>query len=320
MRLSVRLGLLTLAFVGCDSGGPSADQACTDLATAHCNREQSCSAFRMQRDWGTVSSCIARRKTECLLSLQAPQTTDTAATKEACAMAYPTHDCPDVFMGVQPAVCIAPPGPRANGSPCSFYPQCQSRWCGYAYGAGCGVCGPVPSPGTPCMLNSDCLPSMVCQSNTNVCTVRSPDGTACGGGSGVACGIVSGCAGPKGQKTCQANITTASTACDYNNVTTAHCDDQTGLFCDFGSMTCKAAGFTTDGMTCTDPSPGPTVRCTDGSCFPGGNGTCKKDVVEGTACDTVNGPICEGPAHCVGTASGTNVTGTCQLATPTTCN
>jgi hypothetical protein len=274
----------------------------------------------MQRDWGEVNNCIARRKTECLLSLQAPQTTETSALKETCATAYKTHDCPDVFMGVAPAVCIAPAGPRANGSACSFYAQCQSLWCGYAYGAACGVCGPAPTPGTPCKLASDCLPSQTCFSGTNVCTVRSPDGTACGGGSGIACGIESGCAGPKGSKTCQADIATASTTCDYNEVTTAHCDDQLGLFCDFSSKTCLSATFVADGMTCTDPSPGPTARCTDGSCFPSGSGTCKKDVLENTACDTQNGPVCEAPARCVGTANGSDVTGMCQVPTPMACN
>ena len=63
---------LCLAACGGDNG-PSADQACADVAQARCNLRSMCtSGVGVTRNYGDMNTCIAREKVNCLDGLGAP--------------------------------------------------------------------------------------------------------------------------------------------------------------------------------------------------------------------------------------------------------
>src|SRR5262245_9082349 len=59
---------------GADSGGVSADQACTETARALCSKYDTCAPYAIQILFGDVDTCNSVAKTGCLGSLQADDT------------------------------------------------------------------------------------------------------------------------------------------------------------------------------------------------------------------------------------------------------
>jgi len=116
----------------------------------------------------------------------------------------------------------------------------------------------------------------------------------------------------------------AGAACDPTQRTAPACNRALGLYCNAQSKTCTAIAFAANGAACGIGSDGSLTDCTAGVCYGSVNsatnpvlGTCKADVAEGGACDTMAGPSCLAPARCV-TASGATA-GTCTLSDPTKC-
>jgi hypothetical protein len=58
--------------------------------------------------------------------------------------------------------------PRANGEPCSFNGQCQSRYCPS------GVCEALPAEGEPCPQTGTCAPGLACDPDSGTCQVAPP--------------------------------------------------------------------------------------------------------------------------------------------------
>src|SRR5262249_30391306 len=138
IAMNARAALLAAAVAACGDAGPSADQACADLARARCVLRDTCSnGARIERDFGTVEVCQQREKLACLNGVGAPSTGNSPTLVETCARAMPSESCSDFFLNNLPSACIVT-GKLAASAPCAFNGQCTSTFCGVARNSACG--------------------------------------------------------------------------------------------------------------------------------------------------------------------------------------
>jgi hypothetical protein len=306
-------------------GGLTADQACTALAQAECDKRDSCSkGTNIIHAFGEKGVCLNRLKLQCTGALTAPGTGNSPANASACAAAFATLSCNDFFDSKLPAPCM-PTGSLADGQPCVFNGQCTSGFCGGIRNALCGACAPAPQPGDSC-ASSACGHGQTCVNTTMTCQnlglLNSPCGPGAPCGNGMSCvnGSTAGGAGP----TCELAIGQVGAAC--GGATMPTCDGTLGLTCNgtAGARTCLANMYVGDGAACGTAEIGIAVQCQAGSCYtasgaagPSDMGICKADAADGGNCDTLLGPDCVRPARCVVTGSGTS--GVCTLPTGASC-
>jgi hypothetical protein len=310
--------------LGADGGGSlTIEQACTMLGETECAKRDSCSnGANIKRAFGDMSTCVARATLLCTDALHAPGTGNSPALVQKCITDYGTLACNDFFDGKLPASCT-PAGSVATGQRCGFNGQCQTAFCGNLKNAVCGVCAPTPAPGDSC-VTSACDHGQTCVDSTMTCQENGILNSACGGGQ--PCGSSFLCVTPVSSVgdggsdgTCQHAISVMGAACGG---TMPGCDGSLGLYCGgtSGAQTCMTTAFAPDGQPCGGLSSTSFTQCLAGSCFSstgaitGGKmtGTCKADVTEGAACDSVLGPFCQMPSRCVPTGGGT--AGLCMLA------
>jgi hypothetical protein len=311
-----------------DAGSDAAPLTpCGAYAQAYCGKRQSCSnGTLITRDWGDMSTCLAREELSCTNSLAAPHTGKTTAAVEQCAGGIPSSSCADFLDGNLPAGCN-PTGPGAAGAPCSFNAQCASRYCSGIRSATCGTCAAPPAAGSGC-ATSNCAPNQACIWNnvvTNVCEPYVGIGAACGAFANPLCESDLGCAGASSTTgvggTCEPALQTAGVTCGSKNMG-LNCDGTVGLWC--LNSSCGSVAYVGDGMPCGYVGSG-VAECTSGTCYSSGGpyftymgatrtGTCKAFAADGAACDTSSGPGCLGSARCV-TSSGATA-GTCVVPTP----
>lgn len=310
-------------------GAPTS--VCGAYAQAYCAKRQSCTngAF-ITRDWGDMSTCLAREELSCTDGLEAPRTGQTTALVEQCTAGMPSYSCADVLDNNLPATC-SPTGPGAEGTSCTFNGQCSSGYCSGVRYATCGKCAPPPAAGSAC-ATSNCAHDQACIWNnvvTNVCEPYVPTGTACGAFSNPLCAAGLTCAGASSTTgaggTCEPALGTSGTTCGSKNMGLG-CDGSMGLWCmgHTGSeATCGSVIYAGDGVPC-GYVPGGVAECTRGTCYSSGGpyftftgatttGVCKAYASDGAACDTSSGPGCLSPARCV-TAGGATA-GTCIVPT-----
>lgn len=317
-------GQVTAAADGGGTGGPTADQACAQLAKAECGKRDGCSkGTSITRVYGEMSVCLTRTAQACANRLAAVNTADTPQSAVNCAAAYAKLSCNDFFDGKLPADCT-PAGPAADGQPCAFNAQCASGYCGGTKNALCGTCAPQPAPGDSC-ATSRCGPGQNCVAATMTCADVGILNAACDSndpcGNGLSC--VDASAKSAGG-TCQVALGTPGAACGGEAM--PGCNGSLGLACvgASGSKTCVMVTYGGDGMPCGDLSSTAVVQCKAGTCSmatgaAGGSqtGTCVLDAIDGASCDTVLGPSCMTPARCIVTGGGT--AGTCALPTDRGC-
>jgi hypothetical protein len=310
---------------GGGTGGTTIDQACTMLAQTECAKRDSCSnGTNIKRSFGDLGTCMARATLLCADALRAPGTGNSPTVIPQCISDYATLSCNDFFDGKLPDSCT-PSGSVATGQPCGFNGQCQTAFCGNLKSSVCGTCAATPTVGSSC-ATSACDHGQTCLDATMICAANGIFNAPCNAGmpcgSGLSCvmatSTMGGDAGTDG--TCQKAISQLGAACGG---TLPGCDGSLGFYCGGtnGSRTCMATAFVGNGQPCGGLSSTSFTQCLAGSCFtgtgvvavgPGNTGTCKADVTEGAACDSVVGPFCQMPARCVTTGNGS--AGLCMLA------
>lgn len=294
------LFLWVLVCSGCGSVSP--DKACTDAATALCNKLQSCASALVTVLYGDVATCVARGKLGCLPSLMAPSTSASPDKLDSCANATGAISCGALFSrDAPPPACKTDPGKLANGTACGEDAQCTSAFCKKTSGQPCGVCGARAPAGGACAVSADCDYGLAC--GNQLCVAYGMAGSSCDGGHP--------CAAPN---VCKAGVCaaggSAGQACDP---AARDCDPTQPLFCSPTSRVCTTVTFAAAGQPCGFINGGYVACSAAGHCRIGTGfaGTCVAPAADGTACDTTNGPDCMGPATCVG--------GLCKLPNPASC-
>jgi len=284
------------------SDGPvivvSAQQACSDNATAYCTQLGMCAPFLLTLEYGTAATCISRQTPGCLDELSAPGTGWTGNSLESCVKARTALSCSGFFYAKpQPQACEIS-GYTLTGAACLYGAQCGTGYCKIAGGASCGTCTALGSTGAACTSSADCDGNLACTAATGgTCQPPQPlNGTCdaithpCAGGLDCTAGV---CAGPvDGGAKC--STAAGGAQCDYNQ----------GDYCDPSSMTCLA--YTLSPPATCGPA---TTLCTGGStCY---HSFCVSPVQPGAACDATMGLYCAPPSTCNG--------GTCSSPSAAQC-
>ena len=325
-------------------GAVDGTPACTQYATARCQKLDSCTAGLASRErFGDLATCIARGVLGCSAALAAPDTSATPEFFTACAAALTSSSCADFIDDTNiPQACLNLAGPRASGAACSFSAQCQSSWCQVLRGAACGVCAVRPAAGAACTTDSDCGARGLFCSKAGSCVSHAILGAPCDDAR--PCGVALSCVGQT--KTvpgaCAAAIQTVGAACDPKRATAAGCDGALSLYCGLDDKCASdalvaapgACGRLVDSDGGSDDAGASdagasdagvrelsVARCTGGAvCAQGSatSGTCVAPAADGAGCDSASGPPCLAPARCV-TTSDASTGGTCQLPGANAC-
>lgn len=335
---------------GGGSGGTEADAsgadeaACNAEAQAVCTLRSSCSnTYAIDKNYGSTGVCQTRTAANCVASLAASGSGQSASKVQACTSAYPSESCTEFLDGNPATACVPPAGTGQTGSACAFSAQCASTFCAVSQNQVCGTCQPLPPPGAPCQVAADCGRNLACAvpagATTGACSTYAAQGASCLTGKQVcAAGLV--CVGDDPTKstmgTCQASGTSVGAACDATRKTMPSCNTDKGLVCipsKKGSAlgTCQNIQLVAAGAACGDMGSAPITGFADcsggGACIKqptdGGTattGTCVAPAADGAACDSdpTKGPPCLSPAKCVPTADG-GTAGTCTLANAAAC-
>jgi hypothetical protein len=287
------------------NGSVSADQACSDLANAICQKLNSCSAAFVTNNYGDVATCTTRIDTSCGQTIAANGTGLTPANREACAMAIPGASCEDVVDNGLPSACQPVAGHLANGTACADSSQCQSTYCNLGTDGTCGACAAVrAAAGGTCHRNDDCATGSPCKNGNCVLPVAS----------GGTCDSTHPC---QTTLACKAGVCStpdaAGTACS-----TGTCDALAGLYCSTGSgPLCTAIGLAKAGEPCGSVNGVLTVCAGGGHCSlnaAGMGGTCEAAAADGASCNDTTGPTCLPPAVCGASSK------VCTLPNPANCH
>jgi hypothetical protein len=314
------LGLTLAALAGCGATTPNADRACADMAAARCKEIQRCESNAIATGFGDLPTCQAREHDSCVKALAASGTGVSPSSTEDCANVFTSISCTDYLNNTLPPVCQAKAGALAMGAGCAFPSQCQSRFCNIPKNGACGSCAPLPAVGDSCAQMTQCGPGLKCVDGGMTCaSVASTTGDTCDKddpcSAGFSCVGAKPNATPVVEGTCQPAVQTPGAPCDPKKQTSAGCDANLGLTCDATTMTCVTITVAAPGSPCD----GASIVCGGGgTCSTGATQICMAAAVDGTACDTVNGPGCLNPARCV--VSGTDTTGLCALLTDVGCD
>ena len=301
----------------------SPQQACSDMATAVCNKMAQCTQSDIPRNYGDAGVCVSRQQQNCLNALTAQGTGATPTTVEACAQAYASYDCESWMLNNPPAACIPQVGKLDAGTACSVSGQCQSTYCAVPAGVECGTCSPLPAVGDSC-VGIGCGRGLICASN-ETCAQPVFDGGTCG--SANPCAPTYDCVSAAGTTTgtCEPQVGTLGSACDSRRQTGASCEGIQNLACvgPRASQTCQAILFAGPGESCGyNADAGTFTQCSGaGACINADGGrTCVAPAADDAACDTQFGPPCLPPARCIngGVDSGTTA-GICKFLTPSDC-
>jgi hypothetical protein len=289
------------AVVACSGKGGSAvspAQACSDLASAICNKLNSCAPFYVTLAYGSVSQCMTRAAIGCPNLISANGSGATAGDVEACAQAYPSASCADLESNTSPSACqIA--GTLPAGSACGGDQQCAgpNGYCKIAASAVCGTCATQSAAGGACSTSDDCQVGLVCGTASGA-TMGS---CVSAGAAGAACSDAHPCQATLVcyNATCSAPVE-AGGACD---ATAQNCDGTQGLFCNPTSKVCAQVQTAMSGAACgySASSNTYTLCANDGTCNGSTQttqGTCGSIASDGAACGS-NMANCMDPAVCV---------------------
>ncbi len=316
------LGVSGLLAFACSSStaSVSAAQACADVATARCQKEQQCDPQALLTTYGDLATCESTQSTTCVANLAAPDTANTPAHTEGCAQATPSQTCDDYALGNVPAACTPPAGSRDAGSDCAVSGQCATAYCLIEKTSACGVCAETPGLGASC-FNTSCGPGFLCDKVSYLCVTPVAASGACDDTSACAPGLT--CLGNTATAlgTCVA-LATLGESCDLTDGG-SRCDGRFSLYCNTeAGKVCATAATATASEACGTIDGGAVDCVGDSFCQKVGDakvGNCVAAAADGTACDTANGPICTPPARCVLTDAGVT-TGLCQPTNPQACN
>ncbi|MBI5497388.1 MAG: hypothetical protein HY904_20405 [Deltaproteobacteria bacterium] len=309
MRNHVAGLALVVGAWGCSGGGGgggggdsvTAAQACDATAEALCGLYQRCMPWVISLQFGDLTTCQARSKLGCEDSFSANGTTATPAQTKACAEAYGSAACADMFSAEPPQACKdMPAGTLANGAQCGSGEQCQSERCKESSTSTCGTCVAPVTAGGSCANNEPCNDGLTCAPNAT-CVAPGAAGATCGNNSPCKDPLV--CRGG----TCGARVAAGAACqpdiqdCDLTGADWLSCDQQTN--------TCKVIALVGSGQTCGLVNNAYVMCAARGGCQASAGsttGTCRAAAADGAACDENNGIYCMSPARCI--------SGTCQLS------
>ena len=300
--------VVVAALFGCssssDSGGGSTSvtQACTDIASALCNKYETCVPFYLTLDYGDVATCQSRAVPSCSTYPTAPGSTLTGDQIEACSKAIAAASCTQVLdQGINSLPECNLKGTLDNGKPCASGFQCSSGFCPTASGSTCGTCAAATKPGDAC-VNGGCFSGQTCvpgTGSTGTCQTPAAAGADCG-----SCVTGYSCVSGK----CTAYLK-AGDSC--NPTSGPECDLTQGLVCQ--SNVCATISLPKVGEACgagtkTGPFCSESAVCSGGATAAG---TCVAPADDGASCDATKGPGCKPGAECIG--------GVCKLPDPNSC-
>lgn len=293
--------LLAVVVSGCGND-VSPDKACTDAATALCNKLNACAAPLITVQYGDVATCQARAKIACTPTFMAPSTAATPNKLDDCAKSLDGLTCAQLFTHQTTTACLPAAGKLADGAACGDDPQCTNSYCKKPAGQVCGVCSKRASAGASCTVEADCDYGLTCAGS--VCVSFGMAGAPCDAGH--PCGLPNVCR----------NGTCAMPAGAGQSCTPStgggDCDQTAGLYCDPIKNTCVMAAYAGAGQPCGYVNGTYTLCSGAGHCkLSGVTGTCVGPAADGAACDSTNGPTCTSPAECVN--------GACKLPNPASC-
>jgi hypothetical protein len=313
-KLVLVCSLSLIAACGNDTNGPSAAKACADLATARCQKRQSCSnGANITSAYGDMNTCIQREQISCMAGLSATGTGNSPSAVESCVAAYPSFACADFFANNPPAACIAT-GTLADGAACTFAGQCKSTYCNNNKTSNCGTCGAAAATGSSCVMTG-CARGQICPARSQVCLVPAAAGAACNNDT-QPCAADLACVGGGANATCMTGLMSGA-PCGAN---IGQCDGTMGLTCTgaAGSKTCQPTVYAGDMQPCGSMTNAFIGCAAGGECYTatgvalaGQMGMCKTAVADGKACDITLGPPCLAPARCI--VSGAGTAGVCTL-------
>lgn len=290
---------------GADAGGGvTADQACSDLATAGCGRLQACAPFALETIYGDATTCAQRAALACTPSLGASGSQITPEQVDSCAQAVTGETCDQAAGNTQPMACDVP-GTLASGAACGSDAQCQSGYCKIPLGSICGTCTARASSGGACTADAECAAGLVCNpvsTTAATCVMPASSGQACSATQ--PCSRTLACIGG----TCQTPLAAGATCS-----ATPDCNVAQGLYCDTQTTKkCTQTQTATAGQPCGIIN-GVAVACTAGAVcanFTGTQGTCHPPAADNGLCGP--GVNCLAPAACVN--------GKCLLPNPSSCH
>jgi len=315
IQIAGRSATIALAVVGVvagcsssDSGSPSvtADEACTQLVAALCDKIQSCAPAYMTLGYGDIAACKTRAMIDCKSDLSAPSTAATPSDTVACANVAKTASCAALFDNDTPAACLPKPGGLEDGKPCAADAQCKSGFCGLDTDKElCGLCAAKPTEGAACNRGK-CPAGLQC-SRKSTCAKVVAEGGACDDSKPCASGT--SCYMAKCVKNAAAGAT-----CDDALVKGPACDGFQGLAC-LGNK-CQKITLVAAGQPCGLEFDGTAVKSftlceKNGWCKgldtaakpPVLKGTCEAAAKDGDPCVAdatfLKGPGCLEPAECV---------------------
>lgn len=317
------LGFSGLLVFACSSStsSTSAAQACSDVATARCQKQEQCNPQGLLNVYGDLATCQSTQAATCVTTLAAPNTANTPAHVDGCAQATPSQTCDDFALGNEPTDCQPPAGPRDAGSDCAVSGQCATAYCLIAKTTTCGVCAAPPGVGASCFNNS-CGPGLLCDTLSSLCVSPVAASGACDDSS--ACGPGLTCIGNTATTLgiCTPLQTAVGASCSIPDGG-SRCDGRLGLYCNIeAGKVCEQAATASATEPCGTIDGGAVDCLADSFCQKsvGSNaGTCVAPAADGAPCDTASGPICLRPARCVLDVEG-GTTGTCHTTDPSSCN
>jgi len=165
---------LDAAPASADAGVADQYAACVRYFRAQCNRRLVCEGGAPMADpcSGVTDSCP-----DVHFSAGSLRTVDGLI---ACAQAWESHPCPDVFNNRPPACAIS--GSLADGAPCAFNNQCGGGYCASPgkdpQHPACGTCGQRAPSGGVCQAYDSCQYDEECRSGR--CTKLPPSGLPAG--------------------------------------------------------------------------------------------------------------------------------------------
>jgi hypothetical protein len=262
------------------------DEACTDWATHHCKRLETCAPISVSIDYGDRDTCIVRNKLVCASALQARGTGATPSTVKACALAQDSASCDDIVVGRAPEACHVS-GLLGPGAACGDSSQCAGprAYCRMTADATCGGCASLGDVGAACDSARDCQYGLVCYFT---CLRPVVEGDMCDGmlrqcPETLIC-LDYKCVAPARQRApCSPNAD--------------QCDHDHGFFCHPEEKVCAPYAVADVGALCS----GGTI-CKRGACLPDettDTSRCVASVPDGANCDATHGPTCLAPAKCV---------------------
>jgi hypothetical protein len=271
-------------------------EVCQRFADVQCARWKECTPERFATDYRDDEICRLRREAACRTDFVVAGRNETATDRAACAQAWSTRSCRDVFFNRRVPACDAPPGTFTLGQACFRTSQCAPGLACQLEAASCGTCQmAIPAGGDCGWWAGGCTIGTSCHDDR--CLPLLEVGESCKTSSapceaGLEC-LAGGCA---------EQMAESGASCAAGDL----CDPVRGLRCNYLTELCEPVPPpVAPGEPCGtfDPGGGALSCSADANCFSAEGGVnavsrCVARADLGQACDPAMGRICKTPGAC----------------------